>query len=300
MNKILGYILITILLVVILHFLFTAFVKKTEKMTVKAIEVNTLPNDESLSDSSDLFDKLESVNSTNVTESVRTCKRDNLFEEFIGNNGPYSKISHADQKENLSYHSAMGSPDPELSSAFYSYDKEADNKGAVGTADLKCGSRTNYANVDNYIKEYALNGRNVVANGKQDKFSKDDINRYRQNFLNFNENVNKSTNGIDAVDRMNEAILSGNGDCSKNFTGKNISEVFDMVNKHYAHLENPAVIKPEMDAAMVGTHYRKAGHNGATYVGHHLRYETDDVNTGGEFYNGIEGFDPTANPAMGV
>lgn len=318
MDKIINYVILALLVAVLLHLIFknsNYMCEKKEQMTCTKPK-NSISSPDYVNNSNsntvtynNLIDRVnvnepkkENVNKNNVNKD----KYNNILSDFLGY-VPDGQIGHANRTESHDRLYGMGS----LERIDYNI-KDNETHDTTGLSDFDSGRSigTNYscsnlnntdANVDNYIKEYALYGRPLCVNqnNKNPTYDKKDIDIYRENQLEFNNNINRSSSGVDMVDKVNELYLAGNGDCAKRLQGKTIAEAYDQMTKIYkADNQNTCLIKPEIDRASLGTHYMKPGHNSGTYISHQLRYNTDDVNTGGVFYDGIEGYDDTADHNM--
>ena len=326
MDKIINYILLALLVAVLLHLIFknsNCLCEKKEQMTCTK-PTNSINSPDYINNSnsntitnSNWFNRVkvnepnkDNVNKDNANKdnanNVNKDKYNNILSDFLGD-VPDGQIGHANRIESHDILYGMGSLDR------IDHDvKDNETHDTTGLSDFDSGKSigTNYscsnlnntdANVDNYIKEYALYGRPLCVNqnNKNTTYDKKDIDIYRQNQLEFNNNINRSSSGVDMVDKVNELYLAGNGDCAKRLQGKTIAEAYDQMTKIYkSDNQNTCLIKPEIDRASLGTHYMKPGHNSGTYISHQLRYNTDDVNTGGVFYDGIEGYDDTADHNM--
>jgi len=333
MDKIINYILLALLVAVLLHLIFknsNCLCEKKEQMTCTkpTNSINSPDYDNKFNSNTvtnnNWFDRVNidknnkqnvdnSKDKINVFYDVNNDKYNNILSDFLGD-VPDGQIGHANRNETHDRLYGMGS----LERVDYDVKDNSNNNetnethDTTGLSNFDSGKSigTNYscsnlnntdANVDNYIKEYALYGRSLCINqnNKDTSYDKKDIDIYRQNQLEFNNNINRSSSGVDMVDKVNELYLAGNGDCAKRLQGKTIAEAYDQMTKIYkADNENTCLIKPEIDRASLGTHYMKPGHNSGTYISHQLRYNTDDVNTGGVFYDGIEGYDDTADHNM--
>jgi len=333
MDKIINYILLALLVAVLLHLIFknsNCLCEKKEQMTCTkpTNSINSPDYDNKFNSNTvtnnNWFDRVNidknnkqnvdnSKDKINVFYDVNNDKYNNILSDFLGD-VPDGQIGHANRNETHDRLYGMGS----LERVDYDVKDNSNNNetnethDTTGLSNFDSGKSigTNYscsnlnntdANVDNYIKEYALYRRSLCINqnNKDTSYDKKDIDIYRQNQLEFNNNINRSSSGVDMVDKVNELYLAGNGDCAKRLQGKTIAEAYDQMTKIYkADNENTCLIKPEIDRASLGTHYMKPGHNSGTYISHQLRYNTDDVNTGGVFYDGIEGYDDTADHNM--
>lgn len=112
-----------------------------------------------------------------------------------------------------------------------------------------------------------------------------DFNTYQNNFFNFNDKVNYNTSSeLNVVDKLNE--YNNNID---RFSGMKISDIYDdlVESKHCANKN--CVIDGSFDGLTNNVFYKNNGSIGSYIQNISKKYETDDVNTGGKFYDNIEG-----------
>lgn len=112
-----------------------------------------------------------------------------------------------------------------------------------------------------------------------------DFNTYQSNFFNFNDNVNySSSTELNTTDKLNEYNNS-----IDRFSGMKISDIYDdLVESKHCSNKN-CVIGGLFDGLSNNTVYTNSGSTGLYLQNYSKKYETDDVNTGGKFYNNIEG-----------
>jgi hypothetical protein len=112
-----------------------------------------------------------------------------------------------------------------------------------------------------------------------------DFNTYQNNFYNFNDNVNySSSTELNVTDKLNE--YNNNID---RFSGMKISDIYDdLVESKYCVNKN-CVINGLFDGISNNTFHSNNGSTGLYMQNVSKKYETDDVNTGGKFYDNIEG-----------
>jgi hypothetical protein len=154
--------------------------------------------------------------------------------------------------------------------------------------------------LDATIKEYAKYGRLEQGDEAILKYSNEEINDYRQNFLDFRSKTENTSGGIDMVDKMNiMQAESGGADISKNYKGRRISDVYDDLTKNLKG-EATSVINPEFDPLTMTNNYKSHGHNGDSLRKYHFRYYQDKVENGGKFYGDIEGYDPSSDSQLSL
>lgn len=221
----------------------------------------------------------------------KKCNSNEHLEEQAKN------VVHAEKVESESVNSELDNTpfdEPEKSEKV----EKAVDKIVELKANGKCPiQETDYEN-DRYIKEFVLGGKfNCGTKAEEPKsFSRQEIKDYQDEVFGFNNNVNKSSSeGVDVVDKLNEIYTSRNNELDGN-TGKKISEVFDRLTQNAIDRKkqcaNPdCIIPPELDNQYRNGFYTENANMGKTYTRYNLRYETDDVNNGGKFYNDVEASD---------
>ena len=75
---------------------------------------------------------------------------------------------------------------------------------------------------DKFIDDYVFKSRLFCDKNKKPDYSKTDLAEYRDNFFDFRNKTNISTNLITPVDNVNEMILN-----NPDLTGQNISDIYD-------------------------------------------------------------------------
>lgn len=279
MNSTLSYILIAILVIIIVHMVFTTLNGKCmrEKMTVNP------QNDSGVKDN-DSNDKLS-------------------YASVDGSESMFDKMRRVEDSDaSLAVHDNAS----DMSSVSDSEDKShpADFGLIVQNQSKTCPTSTNNAEVSRYINEYALNGRNICSNDGDKKYTKEDLDVYRHNFIDFRNNTgHSSSTGENLVEKINELYNTGNSDKAKIHEGKTISDVFNGLTAQDRQINNSmCVIKPEIDRSTLSTHYKKDSANGGSYTNFNLIYESDknNVNNGGVFYGNVEGYDDSIDSSMSL
>jgi hypothetical protein len=127
-------------------------------------------------------------------------------------------------------------------------------------------------------------------------YSRDDIQNYRDNMFDFIENINLTSSnvGTDSVDKLNQLQTSNNNEIN-GFNNKTIGEVYDGLTKNNSNTRNTCVntnciIPANQDKLSKIESYLKDTDKGK-YFRHGTMYENDGVQTGGKFYENIEGYD---------
>lgn len=135
-------------------------------------------------------------------------------------------------------------------------------------------------------------GRQLQQEIPQEEFTRDEVDAYLSDNLDFNEKINHSSqNRCDMVEQIGEDRLQ-NSELTKN-QGKTIGEIFDGYMKDETDkikkCKNTGCVVPGgYDDVMKRQVYKDTNE---TYANFHTRYETDGVNNGGKFFDSIEGHD---------
>jgi hypothetical protein len=85
-----------------------------------------------------------------------------------------------------------------------------------------------------YVKEFIMND-NVSCPVIKQPYSKEDLQNYRDKFFDFRSHIWQQSADVDPVDRINEKILSGNGDLFGSKSGKKISNIYDSLTGDRIH-----------------------------------------------------------------
>ena len=89
-------------------------------------------------------------------------------------------------------------------------------------------------NVDGMIGEYVNYGRLEIGETKDE--NTEDIDQYRDRFIDFRNNIEASSNEEDMVDRMNKMKLQNEEDMRKGNQGKNLSDIFNNLTVGYKEM----------------------------------------------------------------
>lgn len=131
-----------------------------------------------------------------------------------------------------------------------------------------------YEKLNNFIDEYKDVGRFTKKDVSLPKGSEEEINAYRKSFLDFRNYTNNTTNGFDAVDKMN---LERMQDESK---GLKVSDVYDKITSNNYKESNIDVVSM--------LHNEKLDDTVRT---NEFRYDSDTVNNGAPFFGNVTGYD---------
>ena len=242
-----------------------------------------------------LFKTMNKCGKENMTSSVTNtsnCKRgyDPSLLEYAnvnGDDGLFEKMRRHDELDSSMFVNESDKEHNDGSSEEVYAEHYTDGKN------IGCPLRQMDDDLDATINEYAKYGR--LQNYSAQTFSNDEIDDYRQNFLDFRSKTENTSGGTDMVDRMNiMQAESGGADISKNYKGRRISDIYDELTKNLKG-EDPYVMKPEFDPLTMTNNYRSHGHNGDSFKKYQFRYHQDKVENGGKFYGDIEGYDPASD-----
>ena len=131
-----------------------------------------------------------------------------------------------------------------------------------------------YEQLNKFVDEYKDVGRFTKKDVSLPKGSEEEINAYRKSFLDFRNYTNNTTNGFDAVDKMNLEKIQ---DESK---GMKISDVYDRITANNYKESNVDVVGM--------THNEKVDD---TIRINEFRYDSDTVNNGAPFFGNVTGYD---------
>jgi hypothetical protein len=83
---------------------------------------------------------------------------------------------------------------------------------------------------NDYIRDNLL--RNAKICEDHTKFTKDDIDQYRQDYYQFRDKTQMNSNEVDVVDKMNELYLSPNVEASRRHKNALIKDIFSDMTKN--------------------------------------------------------------------
>jgi hypothetical protein len=182
----------------------------------------------------------------------------------------------------------------------YSEEKYVDVNGNV------CTTSETDVDVKRYIRDYVLDGKAqcgcVVDKSKSD-FTRDEINEYREKQLQFFDKINGTSQpSEDPVDRMNQITLNGGVKAN----GQTIAGYYDNIVR-VSNLNGPGFIlgtsipeykcvdPPNFDGRSgvpQGYYTGDANANGKYMMRDNWMYSNENPNNGGNFFDGIAGYDP--------
>ena len=119
------------------------------------------------------------------------------------------------------------------------------------------------------------------------EYSDDAIVEYQNSMLNFDEKIRNSSAKLDAVDKLNEMDVMG----EDREIGSIFDDIVDASNVGQENCEHKnCLIPPAVDKLSKSKGYVRKSANGK-FIRNGLMFETDGVQTGGKFYDNIEGYD---------
>jgi len=224
-------------------------------------------------------------------------KKKNKNPKNYGTHKRYSTLINKNYNDNINYVDT-GITDPDNYA-----DDHIDEITGIGaktpnyTDCVSCGS-------DNtYVKEFVLNNNEPCPTIPK-KFTNEDLQNYRDDFFNFRNKINQSSEGVNPIDILNERILAGQGDLADmndpnnpvklggNAQGQKISELYDSLTANsYGPYHENCMISPNFDTINMSPQYKKYVGNGEYYTRDNWAYEKDRIMNGGAFFNDVTGAD---------
>lgn len=158
-------------------------------------------------------------------------------------------------------------------------EQESVKDSTVGNDDVSSSSPRE---VNAFLDEY-INYSRFTNKPPELISSKEDIDAYRQSYLDFNNMINTTSSGFDPVDRMNENIVA-----KAEAEGMIVSEVYDRIASSNFDTSNIDLISMQHVA-------EKKTNNGKYLDINKIQYKDDNVNNGGFFFENVEGADERYN-----
>lgn len=200
----------------------------------------------------------------------------------------------------------------------YEDDKSLENNemvelsGSVGDNNINQPEYdTNQINGDNtYTREFMLNNDMPIPT-EPISYTENEMQDYRNDFFNFRNKTNQSSQGVDSTELLNENILSNNGNIydvnAKAKKGQKISEIYDglTIGQYQNIAPTDTVtskdhIAPNYDRVTHSPQFKTNGGNGSFFTNDNWMYKTDNVMNGGEFLDGITGSDSYHDNNMAI
>ena len=148
-------------------------------------------------------------------------------------------------------------------------------------------------------------GRLLVGRGECESeraYTKKELADYRDRHFAFRNKIWQTSKDVDMVDKINDMYLSGSYDLSRNKKGTRIADLFDGLTKDDDHINQRCPMDYPGDKAiqriMDQNAYVEDGHNGKMIQNVNWKYSNEKDMNGGEFYNGITGYDGDFAPAQ--
>lgn len=175
-----------------------------------------------------------------------------------------------------------------------------EKKPTVAKVDINnlCPNDKRGDETDRYIRDIVLGGKFLCDN--QPPQIVQSVDDYQNEFLSFGDTINRSSGEtVDMVDKINELYTSQNNEMS-NLKGKRIADVFNELtqNKNKCGENGNCLIKPIIDRHVRSGFYMGDSGAGKYYSNYNWKYENDNVNNGGKFYDNIEASDSNFQPAL--
>jgi len=178
----------------------------------------------------------------------------------------------------------------------YVSEEQTNDKRACSYDDISCDP-SEYEDGNTRLIRDLIVGRKLQQPDKKSSFDNDDIKAYQSAFFDFDNAVNNTTRNN--VDQIAEMITAKNNE-EIGDKGKTIGEIYDGLTQsgieRIKQCKYPKCIIPPSDRDNITNrnYYLDSG-NGEqpVFTDYQFRYETDNVNTGGKFYDDIEGYDGT-------
>jgi hypothetical protein len=162
-----------------------------------------------------------------------------------------------------------------------------------------------HENINERLIRDIVIGKKLQQGEKQHEFSKNEVDNYFDQFQDFNQKINYSSqNRCDMVEKIAQDRTQNTEFVNKQ--GLTIGEVFDGMTKDQLDdikkCKYPnCVIPAKYDNLTQRQMYMDREHSvGGTYTNYQNRYETDNVNNGGKFYDDIEAHDEDLMNSMAL
>lgn len=297
----LTYIVLALIVAITIHILFKAFYscnyKKSNEGFIGPYQRDSLKNIHNIQmDNSDTV----STNSNYETKISRYNDKDKYYSSGC-NSEPdvdgisklpptYNSLDNSQTLENKIPNNLM--PDEPKSSYEYSddYIGGISNRTPNLIGSASCDINNTYAN-DFLMDE------NVLCPTKAPTYTREELQKYRDNFFDFRSHLWQQSAGVDPVDRMNAMLLSGDGDLPGR--GRKISDVYDSLTGDRIHKEHCVMVQ-NLDNITMSPQYRMPGTLGDYYTKDNWIYNYDHVMNGALFYDNVAGVDPLMDSQMAI
>jgi hypothetical protein len=166
--------------------------------------------------------------------------------------------------------------------------------------DRNCTVCKSDTDADTYLRNRLLVGRGECESER--RYTKKELADYRDRHFAFRNKVWQTSKDVDMVDKINDMYLSGSYDLSRNKNGTRIADLFDGLTKNEDQIPQQCPMDYNGDKAiqrvMNDNPYVENGHNGKMIQNVNWKYSNEKDMNGGEFYNGITGYDGDFAPAQ--
>lgn len=210
-------------------------------------------------------------------------------------------IQSSFEKKSLKTNDTVSKSDIESKETVLLRDEKKEKK-ETNTGPLNC-DLNEMEDMDHRLIRDVVVGKKYQQGEKQHEFSRDEIDDYFLQYQDFNDKINYSSqNRCDMVEKIAQDRTHNTELINKQ--GVTISEVFDGLTKDQLEkmkqCKYPNCVQPSHYDNLTQREYYfdREGTNGATYSNYNTRYETDNVNNGGKYYDDIEAHDDQLLHAM--
>lgn len=266
-SDIFDYILITFVVILMLHIIIQLFTRKQTSESMTGFVHENISNKESYAPVKSLDDTFGNVKYATTCQAKMPNTENNVVK-------PYD-VNPNDDKE------------------------KQNERQYVNPSPVKniCPVNNTQKETDKYINELVTGSKfKCETNGK--KYTNDQIEAFNNSQFNLAETLNRSTSNdmVTPVDKINSMRTSPNSSFINPFEGNKISDYFDellsneKITQQKCKYEN-CLIPPIKDDFSQTEIYVDDIDKKKVFAKYNWRYETDDVNNGGKFYDEIEASD---------
>lgn len=280
----LTYIVVAIIAAIVIHLCFKLYMsKKIANSTHEPMCSINKSNNSTTNDVNDNHDN-NNANAKNDIAAFYNGINKKLSKKYPRRT-MYSKVKNNNYNDNINY----------LPPLPPSADDNIIELAGISQQTPEFTACTSCDHENTYTKEFLLADKEQCpVNPKY--FSETDIQRYRNQFVNFRNNINQSSTDLnpDPVDLINLRILEGNGDVTDNMIGQKISDIYDAL--------TTGQIKAQIDDVGNSPDYQMRGPNAMYYTEDQWVYKNDRVMNGAAFMNNpmtdVTGYDSNADYPM--
>lgn len=142
-----------------------------------------------------------------------------------------------------------------------------------------------------FIGSTSCDTNNELIMDENTSCTKQELQKYRDDFFGFRSHLWQSSAGVDAVDRVNSKITEYK-------PGEKISNVYDSLTKNCT--KKQCVMNQNLDNITMLPQYKLSGSSGDFYTKDNWVYNYDHVMNGALFYDNVTGNDPLMDSQMAV